>query len=404
MRESTRIRLFFLAMMLFNMGANFAHPITPTVIQNLGLNDYMFGVAYAAMAFTNFLFSPFWGKLNGYLSSRRTMLIGGVGYGVGQICFCLARTEGWIILARFVSGAFSGGVFVSFLTYIVNTSDEKKRAGHLIASATIQSVFSAFGYLIGGLLGEISTELTFGIQAAVLAGSGLMLRAVCRDDTQKSLKETTPARLCAEANPFQVFFASRRYMTVLLASMLAVNALSNIGFTAYEQCFNYYIKDQFAMTSAYNGAIKAGVGFITLAANSTICVWIVSRKDSPKWLISVMLAAAAAIAAAIAAPQASWFIGLTLVFYGCNAVGVPVIQNLIARDAEGEKSNVIMGFCNATKHLGGIIGRQTAGFVYGLGPKTAFVFAGAAFLAAAAVSALYRRRLAREKTDGGKEG
>ena len=94
MRESTRIRLFFLAMMLFNMGANFAHPITPTVIQNLGLNDYMFGVAYAAMAFTNFLFSPFWGKLNGYLSSRRTMLIGGVGYGVGQICFCLARTEG----------------------------------------------------------------------------------------------------------------------------------------------------------------------------------------------------------------------------------------------------------------------------------------------------------------------
>ena len=73
--EKTRIRLFFLASILFCLGANFAHPITPTVIQNLGLHDYMFGVAYAGMASTNFLFSPFWGKINVYLSSRKTMLI-----------------------------------------------------------------------------------------------------------------------------------------------------------------------------------------------------------------------------------------------------------------------------------------------------------------------------------------
>lgn len=402
MKDQTRIRLFFLAMMLFSLGANFAHPITPTVIKNLGLHDYMFGVAYAAMAATNFLASPFWGKINVYLSSRKTMLIGGIGYGIGQILFGLAQTEGMIVLARLVSGAFASAVFVSFLTYIVNTSGEEVRGTHLITSATIQSVFSAFGYLIGGLLGEISIALTFGVQALTLITCGFLFLMICKDDTQKSLKETTPGRLIKEANPFVVFLASREFMTVLLASLFAVNALANIGFTAYEQCFNYYIKDQFGLTSAYNGAIKAAVGFITLAANSTICVWIVRKTDSKKSLVLVLTAAAVSIISVIMAPNIGLFMVLNLLFYGFNAISIPVIQNLIAEDAEGEKSNVVMGFCNATKHLGGIIGALTAGFVYGFGPKISFIFAAASFLAATGCVIYYNvkcRKIPREKTE-----
>ncbi len=396
MKESTRLRLFFLGTILFNLGANFAHPITPTVIQNLGLHDYMFGVAYAAMASTNFLFSPFWGKLNVYLSSRTTMLIGGIGYGVGQLCFGLAQTELQIVPARMISGAFASAVFVSILTYIVNTSDEEVRGIHLITAATIQSVFSAFGYLIGGLLGEISIGLTFGVQAITLAGSGLMLFMVCKDDTQKSMKETTPGALIREANPFKVFLASREFMTVLLASMFLVNALANIGFTAYEQCFNYYIKDQFGLTSAYNGVIKAAVGFITLAANGTICVWIVKKTDSRKSLIMVLAAATVSIFALIMSPNIQIFMIVNLIFYAFNAISVPVIQDLIAQDADGEKSNVVMGFCNATKHLGGIIGALTAGFVYGIRPNLSFIFAGISFAAAVAMVVFYNMK-SREK-------
>ena len=84
---------------------------------------------------------------------------------------------------------------------------------------------------------------------------------------------------------------------------------------------------------------------------------------------------------------------LNLVFYAFNAISVPVIQNLIAQDAEGEKSNVVMGFCNATKHLGAL----TAGFVYGLGPKVSFVFAGISFAAAAAGVIYYNMRYRKER-------
>lgn len=84
MKYKTRFFLFFFVMVLFNLAANFAHPVTPTVIQDLNLHDYMFGLALAAMMLTNFLLSPFWGKINEYISSRMSLLICCMGYGVAR--------------------------------------------------------------------------------------------------------------------------------------------------------------------------------------------------------------------------------------------------------------------------------------------------------------------------------
>ena len=73
MNYKTRFALFFAGMILFQLAANFAHPVTPTIIQELKLPDYMFGLMLAAMQLTNFLFSPFWGKINVFISSPFTL-------------------------------------------------------------------------------------------------------------------------------------------------------------------------------------------------------------------------------------------------------------------------------------------------------------------------------------------
>ena len=54
MKYKTRFLLFFVAMALFHLAANFAHPVTPTIIQELGLPDYMFGLMLAVMMIANF--------------------------------------------------------------------------------------------------------------------------------------------------------------------------------------------------------------------------------------------------------------------------------------------------------------------------------------------------------------
>ena len=139
MKYKTRFMAFFATMILFQLAANFAHPVTPTVIQELNLNDYMFGLALAAMMMTNFLMSPFWGKINVYISSRVSLLIGCLGYGIAQVWFGFATTELQILLARMFEGLFTGGIYVSFLTYIVNVAKPEDQAKYLTYNATIQS-------------------------------------------------------------------------------------------------------------------------------------------------------------------------------------------------------------------------------------------------------------------------
>ena len=129
--------LFFVAAALFNVAANFAHPVTPTFIQEYQLDSYMFGVALAVMQCSYFLMSPFWGKLNNYIDSRKSMLICALGYSVGQALFGMARSNGMLIFARVFAGAFTGGAFTSFLTYIVNTSSDMERGRNLTIFATI---------------------------------------------------------------------------------------------------------------------------------------------------------------------------------------------------------------------------------------------------------------------------
>lgn len=385
------MKLFFIIMFVFHLGANFAHPITPTVIKNLQLHDYMFGVALASMMLSNFAMSPFWGKINTYISSRVSLLVCCCGYGVGQIMFGLAKTELMIILARIFAGVFTGGIFVSFLTYVVNVSPEEHRATNLMITATIQSVASAFGYLIGGILGEISIFLTFMVQAGTLIGVGILFFFVVKKDNSLSVKDIAPAQFAREANPFSAFLDSRRFMTAVFAVAYAVVAFSNLGYYAYEQCFNYYIKDQFGFTSSYNGAIKAVVGFITLAANSTVCLWLIRKTDSKKSVIPVLLCCAAAVFGVIIAPNIALFMIINVVFFAFNAISIPVVQNVVADGAGEGQGNLVMGFYNAIKNLGGIIGSLTAGFIYSSGPKLAFVFACAAFLLSAVFAFIYMK-------------
>ena len=372
MKYKARFILFFLVMVLFYLAANFAHPVTPTIIQELNLNSYMFGVALAMMQLANFLFSPFWGKINGYISSRVSLLIGCCGYGVAQIWFAYATTEFSIICARLLAGAFVGAIFVSFLTYVVNIADPKDQAKYLTYSATISSVAGAFGYLIGGFLGEISIKGTFMIQAITLIAAGCLFYFICASD-KHSEENLSAKQLCKDANPLGAFLDCRKFMTVAFVALFAVNIFINFGNTGFDQAFNYFLKDQLQFTSSYNGIIKAAVGFVAFVSNMTICMWIINRKKMSRSLVVLLSACALSAVGTIMAPRIGLFIGFSVLVYACYSISMPVLQSIVAKRAKPEQKNLVMGFYNATKSLGSIAGSLTAGFIYSTNVKAPFI-------------------------------
>ena len=371
MTYKKRFFAYFAVMVLFNMAASFAHPVTPTIIQDQNMHDYMFGVALGVMLITNFLMSPFWGKINVYISSRSTFLIGCLGYAVAQLWFAYSTTELMVILARMFAGLFTGGIYVSFLTYIVNVANPEDQAKYLTYNATIQSVGSAFGYMIGGFLGEYSVRGTFLIQVACILISGIAFYFICVPDAIPGLK-INGKQLAKEVNPFQACMDCRLFMSVAFAMLFAVNILINFANTGFDQAFNYYLKDQLGLTSSYNGIIKAAVGFVSFVSNMTICVWIINKTDTKKSMtVLVAICAAAALGITVFENMAIFMVLGVLVYAGYS-VSLPVIQNMVAAQADPAQKNLVMGFYNATKSLGSIAGSFIAGGIYAVNAKLPF--------------------------------
>ena len=395
MKYKHRFSLFFSAMILFNLAANFAHPVTPTIIQELDLPDYMFGLMLAAMMGSQFLMSPFWGKANAFITSRRTLLICCTGYGAAQLLFAFSRTQGTILAARVLAGVFVGGIFVSFLTYIINAAKPEDQAKFLTWSATIQAVFGAFGYLVGGILGEFSIRGTFLLQAACLTAAGLLFRLVCFPDGGETEKPSV-RQLLRSSNPFRAFLDGRQFVDGTFALLFALNILMNFGNTGFDQVFNYYLKDQLGLTSSYNGIIKAAVGLISFVSNMTLCLWIIRRTNTKGSMVVLAGFCALASLGALLIPELKLYILCSVLAYAGYSVSLPVLQHLAAERADPRHKNLVMGFYNATKSLGSIMGSLLAGFLYAVHERLPFLVVAAAYGLSVAAALLYLLRSQRE--------
>ena len=164
------IALYWAGIMLFYIGANFAHPVTPTLIVNRGLDSSMFGVALAAMMFVNFLFSPFWGKLCGYIPTKRIMLICGFGYA------CLFYTSPGLLM-RGRAGVL---LYCSLLPLTKAAGGAPAKAKLLCGRNKKNGKPKGLPFLVGGDGFEPSKSLTTDLQSAPFGHSGILPCSIVR--------------------------------------------------------------------------------------------------------------------------------------------------------------------------------------------------------------------------------
>ncbi len=396
MLKEKRMVFYYMTIILFFLVANFAHPVTPTFIVERQLDNSMFGVALAAMMCANFAFAPFWGKLCSYIPTKLIMLICGLGYALGQLFFFLSTSEAMLICGRMFSGIFVGGIITTFANYIINvTSDTGKRSERLIALATVQTVAEAGGYFIGGMLGVISYEVAFIAQIVGLVICGLVLFVICEDDSPYKQKPNKTLTI-KEANPFTAFAAAKHFMTPMMALIFIIVALTSIGKNSFDQSFNYYIKDQFNLSSAYNGIFKALIAVVTFVVNSTACRWLQRHTDTNISFMPVMICCTIPLGTILFFDSLIPFVIVDIIFFAFNAMRLPLLQNICVMRSKRENSNQVMGLYQAMGSLGGIFGALFAGLIYDLSPLLPFILAFAAFAMASVVSLIYVGRYKKE--------
>ena len=380
--------LYFLFCLLFHMAACFAHSVTPMLFSDLGLGSYMFGLVLAAMLVVNFTVSPFWGKLNGTIPSKVSLCIGCLGYALGQVFFALARTELQFTLARAFTGLFTSACYVSLLTYTLSLSDDPKEQGaNLTIVATLQMVGNSFGYLVGGLLGEISIATTFIAQVGTLVACAAVFWVVCRKDRSPALEKGSLGRIVRQSNPLSALLDGRKFMTPALMILFICVMIQAIGITTYDQSSNYYLRDVFGFSSGYNGVIKGITGILTLCLNLFITVKVVRRFQPPR-IITVLYALCSVFMAGVVfgANQVT-FIVFNILFYSTGAAILPLLQRTLTQRADPQYSSLAMGFYTSMTSLGSIIGALSSGLLYAVTPGAPFMLGLGVFVIALILAA-----------------
>lgn len=372
---------FFVFYFLFCVISNMVHPITPAYLQSINCPDYMFGVAFAAMAFTNFLSSAFWGKMGDRYGYAKIMGVGYTGYTVGQWVFSIATNSYMVVLGRAIAGLFIAGFSVNAMAYIAtSTDDNQTRSKYMATYAAMMSVGAAVGFLIGGLIGDYSMGLVFNVQLV-----GLVFASIASLTMLGEFKPhiVTGKLSFKEVDPISNVIASFKLITPAMAIFLMSVLFTSFATQAHDGSFNYYLKAQLNLPPSANGIFKALVGTIGLVANFTINMWIVKKTDSRKSIIYVLLLCGAALVCIVAAPVVSLFLAASVVFYTFNAIYLPIQQALMIRNDDGASSGAMAGLFNATRSLGMVVGPLFSGFAFSVNPKYPFIGAGVAFFAAA---------------------
>ena len=366
---------------LESVAANVVHPVEPAFYIALGLPDWIFGAAYAAMAFGLFSFAPFWGLVSDRIGRVPTLAITLLTYGLSQLAFLVSTTVTTILLARFAAGAFCAGVGVAAMAYVADVSDAGTCGRRMTVFAAVQNVATAFGYLVGGVVGEGDPGRSFVLQFFILAAVSLGAFVLLREGPQfaRSEKRLT----LTSANPLTAFAGTRVIMSPWMVAFLVSTVCACLASSAFDNSFNYYLRDQFGFPTTYNGVIYAVVGALGLAANLLIGLRLQRSRDVERSVGVVLLCAAAVLAATLLATTMPVYLGLNIVFYIFNSMYLPLMQAL-AIEGDPTGHGMVSGLFQSFKSLGAMVGALVAGFIYEASPLAPFVMAAVAFAGGAA--------------------
>ena len=382
------IKTMMFLVFLYSLAANFAHPVTPTFIKVLGLHDYMFGLAFACMSATNFLFAPFWGKISEKYGGALIFCACMLGYGIMQVFFGLSKSELAICIARLIGGFFISGISVSDMIYIIRHSEHSGK--DLAVAGPVNAVTAPFGFLIGGFLGDVSILMTFIIQGVTLFLIGILGFLIMGDSSNKEEVSFNKG----DMNPFKSFANASEIVTGFIAVFLVISCVATFSSTCYEQCFNYYIKDVYGFPSSYNGILKALVGFIALFVNWRITMRLI-EGNAFKSIVPVFGLLFAMMIGVVTIDNMIPFIIINVVFFGCNSIYLPLLQNMMTK-YNADKQGELVGLFTSLRSLGNVFGSLLAGFIYSSGPKNSFVVAMAGFGVCVILSYFHYRKSLKE--------
>ena len=383
--------LYFFQGVIHNLG----HPVTPYLVSDLGIEDYMFGVFFAAMSFGLMLGGPIWGVLGDRGNKRIYMAIGLIVYSIGQYMFGYSGNEYVMVLFRFLSGFGVAASVTLLLSHLICLAPKEKRTNYIAWSVAMFTIGSSLGYFIGGfistneffvdLLGTDDLRRIFLIQAVLN-----VFHAINMYIQIKQVKE--PVNGEEKISLIQGFLDIKKMNKNLIIFLISLTFIS-IGMINISKFIDVYFKE-LGYDQGDLGTFVFWTGIVSLLTSVFIVPLVVKYKKELSIMIWIQVLSSIIVFFVFRGNEILLLLYTVFMIYVIlKAIYAPMEQNYISTFAHDGKYGTIMGVRQSFFAVGMVIGPLIGGFLYDIKPLYVFDFSVLMFILGFILMIAVRNRL-----------
>lgn len=370
MKKQSRVIYFltlhFLVFVVYNLG----HPVTSSFIKNIKGPAYLQGLLLGVMALGGFFFAPLWGQVAKRFGSK-VIILGPIGYAVGQLGFVLLSFWPGLVLLRFVAGIFASINGTLHFVHLTHLSETKKaRTKNLGFAALLLTAAGGVGYILGGYIGEGNPRLTFVVQIiASLVLAVLLYLELHKEDGDHSV--TINYNFFKQNMMILKKYRHRGLHYIILLTILNVIGNSILILSSLlpqlDRLFNFSSGQQ-------------GIGYGVTIFLATLCSYsfvkriLVKVKKHQRLLL--VLAIIATLSGVIAMPllhllgTVGWIYLLCLfvIITVMNTIFVTIVQEILSDMAIENEHSQLTGLNHSAQSLAVFIGSFTGGLLFAVNP------------------------------------
>jgi DHA1 family tetracycline resistance protein-like MFS transporter len=330
------------------------------------------------------LFSaPILGNLSDRFGRRPVLLFALLALGVDYLIMGFAPVISWLFIGRAIAG-IAGASWTPAYAYIADITPPERRAQNFGLMGAAFGIGFIVGPAVGGLLGE------FGPRAPFIAAGSIAL--VNTAFGFLALPESLPHEsqrpfVWSRANPLGTLNQIRRYPA--LPWMIGALFLWQLGHQVLPTTWAFYTIAKFNWTPAEVGSSLAFVGLLMALAQGLLTRWLIPRLGGERHAAALGLIVAFFTFLGYGLATEGWMMYGVSIATLLVALAYPAMNALMSQQIPANAQGELQGAVASVASLSSIIGPpiMTGIFGYFSGPTAPVHFPGAAFIAAAGLTA-----------------
>ena len=305
------------------------------------------------------LFAPIWGRLSDKHGRKPAILLGLLGNAVALVGFGLAKTYGWLFIARCGAGIASAAVLPSVMAYVadITTAEERGRGMGLMGAA--MGLGFILGPAIGGVMG--SHDMPFFVAGGLSLLTCLFALVFLPESLQKGLTGAELEDRHEWISPREIF--RQTTLKSPLTPLFLVAFFSTFSFSGLEMTFPLFIEDKLNYGEREMGWMFMFMGAIVVPLQGGLLGRLINRFGERRIILTGLLLNALGMVLLL---KAYAFVTLT-VYLTITGIGNQLIRptntSWISKQTRIGQGAAI-GIMDAFLSLGRILGPLLGGWLY----------------------------------------